>query len=883
MELKKCAARGVAALVAAATGLAYGGPDVIVGDLTGVSHYGSQSVNGEVIHAYSVGTTSCNAGDTPLLWIANTNQHPVIGQTCYRMDVANGRLEQIGQSWLKHGFTALQGTVCYSDCQAYPNGTRLGVHCSDPYGAGLNGDQSGLGPKWQVNAATGVFAYPYSTGGTTGTIGKRLQVRATDLSTANFPGAIYFVAGQYVTPDDASSGNKNNNESYRRVTVNANLDMANAGTTQRTKPAIMAWKEHGLGVDTPDPGVNITVVDVPGDGRFYIASKVISLPGGRFRYEYGIENLSSDRSGQAFHVPVPAAGLGAVTNPAFHDVDYHSGEPFATTNWTYAAESAGVSWATQTFAQNQNANALRWGTMYNFRFECATPPAAGMVTLDLFKGGSPTSIQALAHVPSADGVYHPFNDSCAIAPPVGIGSVPFDSTNADTDGPDQPANCVVQGNSQFDHDLWYTFTTFPCDGPVTVSTCGSSFDTKVAIYPGGSCPSAGSLIACNDDAAGGACGGTLQSSVTFNSVANTPYLIRVGGYNGASGPGTLTVAASNCQAPPPANDTCAGAIFLASGVTYSGSTALATNDGTATCGDSSGSPDVWHRYRPQTTGSVTVVTCGSTYDTVLAVYSGTCGALTQLACNDDEGTSAACSGNTLQSAVTLNMTAGNTYYIRVAGYQGETGNYSVRATGGNGVIPPANDDCNNRAGIAVGDTAISTVGASTDGATHASCNFNGSNQISNDIWYNYPSHCDGTVTVETCPGSSFNTKIAAYTGDSCGNWDSRLIACSDDACATQSSVTFPVAAGSHYTLRVGGFNGASGTGTLRITCVPTPACDPDLNADGNVDQDDVACLIDVVAGNPGCTTADPDFNGDGNVDQGDVEALINVVAGGECP
>ncbi len=47
--------------------------------------------------------------------------------------------------------------------------------------------------------------------------------------------------------------------------------------------------------------------------------------------------------------------------------------------------------------------------------------------------------------------------------------------------------------------------------------------------------------------------------------------------------------------------------------------------------------------------------------------------------------------------------------------------------------------------------------------------------------------------------------------------------------------------------------------------------------------DDVACLIDVAAGNSGCTTQDPDFYRDGNVDQDDVAAEINAVAGGGRP
>ncbi len=63
----------------------------------------------------------------------------------------------------------------------------------------------------------------------------------------------------------------------------------------------------------------------------------------------------------------------------------------------------------------------------------------------------------------------------------------------------------------------------------------------------------------------------------------------------------------------------------------------------------------------------------------------------------------------------------------------------------------------------------------------------------------------------------------------------------------------------------------------------TPPCDPDITGDGNVDQDDIACLAQIVAGDPSCSSADPDFNRDGNVDQDDIDALSQVVAGAECP
>ena len=70
---------------------------------------------------------------------------------------------------------------------------------------------------------------------------------------------------------------------------------------------------------------------------------------------------------------------------------------------------------------------------------------------------------------------------------------------------------------------------------------------------------------------------------------------------------------------------------------------------------------------------------------------------------------------------------------------------------------------------------------------------------------------------------------------------------------------------------------------LRVLPPNAPPCDPDLNQDGNVDQDDVLYLINVVGGGNNDTGIDPDFNQDGNVDQDDVTALINTVGGGGCP
>ncbi|MDX2130844.1 MAG: S8 family serine peptidase [Planctomycetota bacterium] len=70
---------------------------------------------------------------------------------------------------------------------------------------------------------------------------------------------------------------------------------------------------------------------------------------------------------------------------------------------------------------------------------------------------------------------------------------------------------------------------------------------------------------------------------------------------------------------------------------------------------------------------------------------------------------------------------------------------------------------------------------------------------------------------------------------------------------------------------------------LAITGDVAPiVCDPDVNADGNIDQDDIVCLIQTVGGGA-CAQVNPDFNGDGNVDQDDVALLTLIVAGVPCP
>ncbi len=151
-----------------------------------------------------------------------------------------------------------------------------------------------------------------------------------------------------------------------------------------------------------DAQVEIVNVDVPDDGRFILGYRVTDNGDGTWHYEYAMHYLCADRSARTFSVPLPS-GV-AVTNVGFRDVDYHSGEVYALTDWIDAQAGGAITWSTETEAQNANANALRWGTMYDFRFDADTPPEPASVTIDLFKAGIPASVSATSVGPLATGI-----------------------------------------------------------------------------------------------------------------------------------------------------------------------------------------------------------------------------------------------------------------------------------------------------------------------------------------------------------------------------------------------------------------------------------------------------------------------------------------------
>ena len=348
------------------------------GSPNAIIYYGQ--ANG--LAAYSVATQSCNIGDANLTWTTGDGQsHPVISQNLFRLK--DGRFEQLGQSWLKHGFCAL----CESGCGP---GSGIGCNpflapgCADTYSADLN-DGSAGGPKYMVDPTAGDHLHPdpFPVGHVT--LKGRLQARVTDLEPGSNPGARYFLEGMYVHVEDSQAGKAANNAAWREAAVNANLTISTVGPTISGASAVYGWQSADPLVDV----AQVTNLDEGGPGvhgYLQVASRVFDNGDGTWDYVYVVYNQNSKQGVGA--VSVPYAGGATLSDWFFNDVDYHSGEVQDGTDWSGVEGASEITWTCpQTFAQNPDANAINWATGYTFGFTADLPPGPGVGELTLFEPG----------------------------------------------------------------------------------------------------------------------------------------------------------------------------------------------------------------------------------------------------------------------------------------------------------------------------------------------------------------------------------------------------------------------------------------------------------------------------------------------------------------
>jgi hypothetical protein len=406
------------------------GPDVIVGELLDFIQYETGEVNGFV--GLALGTDACNKGTENVGWFAlPDNDHPFIPQNVYRMSGGadnTQRFEQIGQSWGKHAFAAASSNTCGFGCNGV-GGERLGSGCSDAYGAGLNGSQFGIGSRAWVNPFTGFFPQNPDPNDHSGhnhdVTSHRILVNVDDLNTSLNAGATYFAEANYIVPHEGTWCESNptecnmyNNASYKQFTVvgvNQPFSFNPAGPTVREQPAIMAWTGATVNPIEPDPG---------NDGIWFMGYKVTNPSAGVWHYEYALYNQNLDRAIQSFSVPL---GLGAnISNVGFHAPPQHPGWPhdgtvgdagYSSVPWNLVQDPTSIAWSTETFAANQNANAIRFATLYNFRFDADQPPETTTATVGFFKTGSPMTVEIQAPVAGATATPTPTATATSTATP----------------------------------------------------------------------------------------------------------------------------------------------------------------------------------------------------------------------------------------------------------------------------------------------------------------------------------------------------------------------------------------------------------------------------------------------------------------------------------
>lgn len=349
------------------SGSALAGPDLICSEINSSANFGF--ANGKV--AYSFGTTLCNIGDSELAWDANTNQHPLISQTLYRLK--DHQITQIGIGFVRHTTIPLAGNACGLGCT--PAGfTALGAGCSDMSSGPINGSQGLMGPRSEVDPFASDYPYPFTSINQTGdAIYKRLQV---DLADVSDPDALYFVETQVIAPGEAT-GAQGNNVSYRQVTFTPGSASAIlVGPTYSEQPAIFAWRDHGNGIGMPDTQVLISQGMIPDDGIIHVGSRATDLGGGNWRYDYAIHNQNASQS--VVYIAHSTGNYGDANSFEFQSVAYHDDVDGLIDNSDWNIELINCfshgTWYADGFPDNPLSNAIRWGTTYSFSFQTMSEP-----------------------------------------------------------------------------------------------------------------------------------------------------------------------------------------------------------------------------------------------------------------------------------------------------------------------------------------------------------------------------------------------------------------------------------------------------------------------------------------------------------------------------
>ena len=262
---------------------------------------------------------------------------------------------------------------------------------------------------------------------------------------------------------------------------------------------------------------------------------------------------------------------------------------------------------------------------------------------------------------------------------------------------------------------------------------------------------------------------------------------------------------------PVINDDCSNAINLTvnpntiCSTSTIGSTIGATESQVGCAG--SADDDVWFSFVATSTIQTITVTPNTLYDAVLEIFSGTCGSLISIACQD------ATINYSPETRTVSGLTIGSTYYVRVYSYfssTGDRGSFSMCVT-------TPYDPCSSITSISgCGTVTNTTIPNGTGTYTGSAC---GNSTPGIEQIYSYTPTMSGTFAIQQL--SSFTTIDYQYksaaTGCSSTGWT-----CIQALNGAQTSYTFYMSAGTTYYIMVDPQNSSGGSFSFQINCLTAP-------------------------------------------------------------
>jgi hypothetical protein len=454
-----------------------------------------------------------------------------------------------------------------------------------------------------------------------------------------------------------------------------------------------------------------------------------------------------------------------------------------------------------------------------------------VLTALLVSGLALSAAPALAEAPSNDD----FANAQGTAGTAGAAGTNVEATR-ETGEPDH-----LSENGPAVASVWYSWTP-PEDGNYTIDVCDSDFDTVLAVYTGTSV-GALELVGANDDGESGTCGandgdGARGSSIALDLQADTVYRIAVAGYPPggvlpSEGEFTLNKVLTPDPPPPgPENDAPGVTELIPNSDTSSGSNENAAKfEGEPDHAGDPGGHSLWYYLEAPSGGTVTLDTCASGIDTVLAVYTANEANGFDEVTSDDDG--ASCDGGAgTESSLSFPAEKGRTYHIAIDGKGGATGTVVVNLNSDFTIPgPPANDNFANAATLSLSGSSTSVTGTNID-ATHEPGepdHVPGSPGTRKSVWYTWTPAQTGWYELDTCLNTDFDTAIAVYTGSAVDELDT--IGQDDDGCGTlagPSKLLFHATQGTVYRIAVDGypFSYANEFGDFRLGLTTASAPPP---------------------------------------------------------